>query len=163
MAKYGVVADLQPVWLLLDGATLFKQFGEERTRYFQPYKSLEAHGVVVGGGSDHMQKLGSLRSVNPYNPFLGMWTVLTRLPRWTDKPLHAEEIADRQQMLRLYTIRNAFLLFDEQQRGSLEAGKLADFAILDRDLLSCPADDVRTTRVLETWVGGKRVYERTNP
>jgi predicted amidohydrolase YtcJ len=77
--------------------------------------------------------------------------------------LHAEEIADRQQMLRLYTIRNAFLLFDEQQRGSLEAGKLADFAILDRDLLSCPADDVRTTRVLETWVGGKRVYERTNP
>lgn len=160
MARYGIVADLQPVWLYLDGATLTKQFGTERTRYFQPYRTLEEKGVVVGGGSDHMQKLGGLRSVNPYNPFLGMWTTLVRLPRWTEEVMHPEEKIGREAMLRLYTRNNAFVLLDEANRGSLEAGKLADFVILDRDLLTCPVDDVRTTTVLETWVGGKPVYVR---
>lgn len=158
MARYGIVADLQPVWLYLDGATLVKQFGVERTRYFQPYHTLEAKGVVVGGGSDHMQKLGGLRSVNPYNPFLGMWTTLTRLPRWTETEFHPEEKIGREAMLRLYTRNNAFVLLDDANRGSIETGKLADFIVLDRDLLTCPADDVRTTTVLETWVGGKQVY-----
>ena len=76
------MADLQPAWLWLDGATLEKQFGVERLAYFQPYRTLFDHGVVIGGGSDHMQKIGGLRSVNPYNPFLGMWIVLTRQPGW---------------------------------------------------------------------------------
>ncbi len=160
MAKYGIVADLQPVWLFLDGATLVKQFGDERTRYFQPYRTLAEKGVIVGGGSDHMQKIGGLRSVNPYNPFLGMWTTLKRLPRWTESPLHPEETLDRAAMLKLYTIQNAFVLLDEKNRGSLEPGKLADFAILDRNLLDCPIDDVRETQVLETWVGGKQVFLR---
>lgn len=160
MARYGIVADLQPVWLFLDGATLTKQFGTERTRYFQPYRTLEEKGVIVGGGSDHMQKLGGLRSVNPYNPFLGMWTTLVRLPRWTNDVMHAEEKIGREAMLRLYTRNNAFILLDEANRGSLEPGKLADFVVLDRDLLTCPVDDVRTATVLETWVGGKQVYVR---
>src|SRR5690606_19128563 len=77
MATHGIVADLQPAWLHLDGRTLLKQFGEERLTYFQPYRTLAEKGVIAGGGSDHMQKIGSLRSVNPYNPFLGMWTTLT--------------------------------------------------------------------------------------
>ena len=63
MKELGIVLDLQPDWLWLDGATLRKQFGEERTAYFQPYKSLFDNGVMVGGGSDHMQKIGSLRSM----------------------------------------------------------------------------------------------------
>ena len=58
--------------------TLAKQFGYERMRYFQPLRSLFDAGAVAGGGSDHMQKLGSLRSVNPYNPFLAMATAVTR-------------------------------------------------------------------------------------
>ena len=160
MQKYGIVADLQPVWLYLDGATLLKQFGEERTRYFQPYQTLAKQGVIVGGGSDHMQKVGSLRSVNPYNPFLGMWTVVARQPRWIETPLHPEENISREQMLRLYTIQNAHILLDEKNRGSLEAGKLADFAILDRDLLHCSVDEIRDTQVLETWVDGQQVYLR---
>ncbi len=159
MQKLGIVADLQPAWLYLDGATLRKQFGEERTAYFQPYKTIFEHGVVVGGGSDHMQKLGSLRSINPYNPWLGIWTTLTRLPRWTDQPLHSEQSISREQAIRLYTTNNAFLTFEEKEKGSLEAGKLADFVVIDRDILTCPVDDIRDVNVRQTWMGGRLVYE----
>jgi predicted amidohydrolase YtcJ len=158
MRNIGVVADLQPAWLERDGGTLREQFGDARMRFFHPYKSLFDAGVVVGGGSDHMQKIGSMRSINPYNPFYGMWVTLVRQPRWTDKPLHTEERISREQAIRLYTINNAFLLFGEKEKGSLEAGKLADFIVLEQDILTCPLDEVKSIRVAETWVGGKQVY-----
>ena len=158
MQQLGVVADLQPVWLWLDGATLRKQFGDERLTFFQPYKTIFDHGVIVGGGSDHMQKIGSLRSVNPYNPFLGMWTALARLPRRTDRPLHIEQAISREQVLRLYTINNAWLTFEETQKGSLEHDKLADFVVLKQDILTCPVDEVRDITVSATYLGGRCVY-----
>ena len=159
MKAVGIVADLQPAWLRLDGATLLKQFGERRTEYFQPYKSLADSGVIVGGGSDHMQKFGSLRSINPYNPFLGMWIALTRQPRWAEQPLHPEQRITREQALRLYTINNAFLMFAENDKGSLETGKLADFIVLDRDYLTCPVAEVADIEVRQTFVGGRQVYD----
>jgi len=160
MKNLGIVVDLQPDWLWLDGATLRKQFGNERTTYFQPYKSLFEAGVPVGGGSDHMQKIGSFRSINPYNPFLGMWITLTRQPRWTDQPLHPEQRISREQAIRLYTTNNAYLTFGEKEKGSLEAGKLADLIVLDKDILRCPVDEVKNIQVERTYLGGKLVYER---
>ncbi len=159
MQQLGIVADLQPAWLWLDGATLRKQFGDERLTYFQPYRSIFDHGVIVGGGSDHMQKIGSLRSVNPYNPFLAMWITLSRQPRRADQPLHLEQAITREQALRLYTINNAFLTFEEKEKGSLEIGKLADFVVLKTDILTCPVDEIRNITVSETYVGGQRVYK----
>lgn len=159
MQQLGIVADLQPAWLWLDGATLRKQFGDERLAYFQPYRSIFEHGVIVGGGSDHMQKIGSLRSVNPYNPFLAIWITLARQPRRADQPLHTEQAITREQALRLYTINNAFLTFEEKEKGSLEVGKLADFVVLKTDILSCPVDEIRNITVSETYVGGQRVYK----
>jgi predicted amidohydrolase YtcJ len=158
MEQLGIVADLQPAWLWLDGATLRKQFGDERLTYFQPYKTLFEHGVRVGGGSDHMQKIGSLRSVNPYNPFLAMWVTLARQPRRTDRPLHPEQSITREQALRLYTINNAWLTFEEREKGSLEVGKLADFVVLQTDILECPVDDVKGIQVDLTYLGGRQVY-----
>ena len=158
MHQIGVVADLQPAWLWLDGATLRKQFGDERLAYFQPYKTLFETGVVVGGGSDHMQRIGSLRSVNPYNPFLGLWVAITRQPRHADRALHPEQAISREQALRLYTINNAFLTFEEKEKGSLEPGKLADLVVLKTDLLTCPVENIREIAVHETYVGGQRVY-----
>ena len=76
-ARLGVVVDIQPAWLYLDTRTLAAQFGDDRLRYFQPLQSLFEAGVIAGGGSDHMQKIGSLRSINPYNPFLAMWVAIT--------------------------------------------------------------------------------------
>ena len=158
-AELGVGVDIQPAWLYLDAHTLAAQFGEDRLRYFQPLSSLFAAGVPAGGGSDHMQKVGSLRSVNPYDPFLGMWTAITRQSRVpSDHPLHPVEALTREQALRFYTINNAWLMRAEDQIGSLEVGKLADFIIVDRDLVTCPIENLRAARVLETYVGGDLVY-----
>jgi predicted amidohydrolase YtcJ len=160
MKALGVVANMQPAWLYLDGTTLRQHFGVERLAYFHPYRTLFEQGVMVGGGSDHMQKIGSLRSINPYNPFLAMWTTLVRQPRGSEAPLHPEQNLTREQAIRFYTINNAFLTFEETRKGSLEPGKLADFVVLDRDILNCPIDEVKDIQVEATYLGGARVYAR---
>ena len=162
-ARLGVVVDIQPAWLYLDTRTLTAQFGYERLRYFQPLKSLFDARVIVGGGSDHMQKIDSLKSVNPYNPFLGMWVTLTRRARWFEGQLHPEEALTREQAIRFYTINNAHLMFLEDRVGSLEPGKLADLIVIDRDLLTCSLDEFRNANCVQTYVNGKLVFERTKP
>ncbi|MBC7856059.1 MAG: amidohydrolase family protein, partial [Pirellulaceae bacterium] len=159
MARLGVNADIQPAWLYLDSRTLHAQFGEDRTRYFQPLRTLFEKRVVAGGGSDHMQKIGSLRSVNPYNPFLAMWTTITRQARWYEGRMHPEEALTREQAIRFYTMNNAYILFLDKEVGSLEVGKQADLIVLDRDLLTCPVDDIKETKVLKTWLAGKLVHD----
>ncbi len=160
MVKLGVVVDIQPAWLYLDTRTLTAQFGYDRLRYFQPLKSIFEAGGIAGGGSDHMQKIGSLRSVNPYNPFLGMATTITRKAKWYEGQLHPEEALSREQAIRFYTINNAYLMFLEDQVGSLEAGKRADLVVVDRDLLTCPVDALGETQALRTYLDGKLVYQR---
>ncbi|MBI2925485.1 MAG: amidohydrolase [Verrucomicrobia bacterium] len=160
LAQFGVGVDIQPAWLYLDTRTLVKQFGYERLRYFQPLRSIFAAGGVAGGGSDHMQKIGSLRAINPYNPFLAMWVAVTRQARWYDGALHPEEALSREQAIRFYTANNAYLLFRDHQVGSLEPGKFADFIVLDTDLLTCPVDRIKTTQVLRTYFNGKLVYQQ---
>jgi predicted amidohydrolase YtcJ len=158
LAELGVCADIQPAWLYLDTRTLTAQFGYDRLRYFQPLRSLFEAGAIAGGGSDHMQKIGSLRSVNPYNPFLGMWTTIARKAKWYDGRLHPEEALSREQAIRFYTINNAYILFLDDRVGSLEEGKRADLIVLDHDLLTCPVDDIKDTCVLRTYVDGALVY-----
>lgn len=160
MAELGVGANMQPAWLWLDAATLVKHFGHERLAFFQPYKTIFEHRAMAGGGSDHMQKIGSMRSINPYNPFFGIWIALTRRARWMEEPLHPEQIITREQAIRFYTINNAWLTFEEAQKGSLEPGKLADFIVLDRDILTCPLDEIKEIQVEKTWLGGKLVFDR---
>lgn len=160
MPSLGVVADIQPVWLYLDTRTLQAQFGYDRLRYFQPLKSLFEAGAVAGGGSDHMQKIGAMRAVNHYDPFLGMWVTVTRKARWHDGQLHPEEALSREQMIRFYTSNNAHVIHRDHQIGSLEPGKLADLIVINQDLLTCPDDAIRETKVLQTYLGGKLVYDR---
>jgi predicted amidohydrolase YtcJ len=159
-ARLGVVVDIQPAWLYLDTRTLVAQFGYDRLRYFQPLRSLFEAGVTAGGGSDHMQKIGSLRSINPYNPWLAMWVAITRKAKGYEGRLHPEEALTREQAIRFYTINNAVLLFLDDEVGSLEKGKLADLVILDRDILTCPEDEIREIRPLATYLSGKAVFER---
>ncbi len=106
-----------------------------------------------------MQKIGSFRSINPYNPFLGMWTTITRQAKWYDGRLHPEEALTREQAIRFYTINNAYLMFLEQETGSLEANKRADFIVVDTDLLTCDLDAIPKTKVLRTYIEGKLAHQ----
>ncbi|MBO0699782.1 MAG: amidohydrolase [Zavarzinella sp.] len=156
--KLGVVADVQPAWLYKDGTTLLNVLGKERVRWFQPYKGWLEY-TVIGGGSDHMLRFDPLGSTNPWDPWLGMAVALHRTTE-RGTVLFPEEALTREQAIRLYTINNAYLTHEEKAKGSLEDGKLADFIVIDRDVLTCPAKDVAGTQVLRTVVGGKTVYER---
>lgn len=160
MASYGIVADVQPVWLHSDAAVLESHFGYERMASFQPLRTLFDRRVVIGGGSDHMKKIGPFRSINPYSPFLGMETVITRRARDYASQLHPEEAITRMEAVRMYTINNAFLLRMDEETGSLEAGKEADFIVLDRDILSIPEEDISEVQVVETYLAGRSVYRR---
>ena len=144
----------------MDGATLLAHFGQDRLAHFQPYRTLIDAGVRIGGGSDHMLKMEPERSSNLYSPFLAIETMLTRRARWTDEAIHPEQRVTREETIRFYTNWNAWLLNRENVLGSLEPGKYADFILLDRDILACPAESIAQTAVLETWLDGKPVWQR---
>ncbi|HEY1764280.1 MAG TPA: amidohydrolase [Opitutaceae bacterium] len=157
-ARLGVVADIQPIRFYDDIHTLVRQFDAARMAYFHPLQSLFQAGVTVGGGSDHMQKVDEARSINSYNPFLGMWTTISREGKDYRGRLCPEQALSRRQAIEFYTRNNAYLLFWENEIGSLEVGKRADFILVDRDLLTCPVDEIKAAGVRETWVDGRRVY-----
>jgi predicted amidohydrolase YtcJ len=156
--ELGIVADIQPAWLYKDGASLVKTLGERRMKWFQPLRTWMDDDLVIGGGSDHMVILDSITSTNPWNPWLGMWVALTRHTERGEVHNPSERLT-REQALRLYTINNARLNFEEREKGSLESGKYADLTLVDRNVSTCSVDDVRTTKVLLTMVGGKVVWQ----
>ncbi len=161
-AKLGVVMDLQPAWYHHDGPALSKVVGAERMRWFQPYKSIFDAGVIVAGGSDHMIKFDSRKAINPYNPFFGMWMVVTRKTA-TGEVFNPEERISREQALKMWTWNAAYLSFDEDVKGSIEAGKYADLVILDRDILTCPEDEIREIEPVRTILGGEVIYDSGEP
>jgi predicted amidohydrolase YtcJ len=156
--QMNIAADMQPAWLFKDGASLKQTLGERRMEWFMPLRTWFKNGLVVGGGSDHMVQTDSIESTNPWNPWLGMWTALTRQTE-RDGVLNPRQALTREQAIRFYTINNCYLNFEEDRKGSLEAGKLADLIMIDRDILKCPVDEVRSTKVLLTLVGGKAVWQ----
>ncbi len=154
--RLGVCADIQPAWLYKDGGTLLKVLGEQRMRWFQPYKTWLAY-TTIGGGSDHMIRYDPFDSTNPWSPWLGIWVAVTRRLE-TGGRHQPGEVLSREQAIRLYTINNAYLHHEENIKGSLEVGKLGDLIVLDRDLMKCPVDEIKDIKVLATVVGGKIVY-----
>ena len=157
MSELGVCADMQPAWFYKDADAMKKILGEERIETFHPYRSMMDAGVVVNGGSDHMVKWDADASINPYNPFLAMWTMVTRTTERNNVIMPSEAIT-REEALRMYTINNAYASFEESIKGSIEPGKLADLAMLSDDLLDCPVDQIRDIKSELTIVGGKIVY-----
>jgi hypothetical protein len=157
MSELGVYANMQPAWFYKDADAMEYILGEKRIQTFHPYRSLIDAGVIVNGGSDHMVKWDANASINPYNPFLAMWTVITRT---TDRGtlFMSTEAITREEALKMYTINNAWASFEETLKGSIEPGKLADMAILSGDLLTCPVDQIKNIESELTLLGGKIVY-----
>ena len=156
-ANLGVVVDMQPAWYHFDGPALSLTLGNRRMASLQPYRAILDAGVIVAGGSDHMIKLDPRESLNPYDPFLGMWMVATRIAA-DGQVYNPEQRISREEALRMWTWNAAYLSFEEDVKGSLEPGKYADFVVLDRDILTCSDDELRETRVLETLLAGQTVF-----
>ncbi len=158
----GVGVVLEPGDLYQDGSNLMKTLGASRLTEFVMFKGWFDRGITAGGASGHLAGLDSHTAVNPWSPWLGIWTTLTRETK-EGEVIKAEEQLNREQALRLYTINNAWLNFQETNKGSLEPGKLADLIVVDTDVMKCPVDQIRNTRVLLTMVDGKVVWEAKLP
>ncbi|MGJ3702525.1 amidohydrolase [Variovorax sp. AFSI2.2] len=123
----------------------------EAARRMPPIGSALRAGVNVGAGTD-------AHRVASYNPFVALQWMLDG-KTVSDKPMRgADETPTREQALRLYTAGSAWFSFDEAKRGTLEVGKLADFAILDQDFFAVPVERIGRTVSLMTVVGGRVVY-----
>ena len=155
--ELGLAADVQAPWLYLDGPALEKVFGYDGLRLFYPLRSYLDAGVRIVGGSDHMIGHDKNSAVNPYNPFLSMWVAVTRQTR-TGKAIYPEERITREEALKMHTAWPAWLQFEENAKGSIEPGKLADLVVIDRDYLACPENEIREIRPLATMVEGKIVH-----
>jgi hypothetical protein len=157
----GIAAEVSPSLLYKDGSSLINTLGEKRLGIYLPLKTWFDQGLVAGGSSTHVSGLDPLTAVNPWSPWLGIWTAVTRQ---TEQGVvtHPEQRLTRQQAIRLYTMNNARLYFEEKQKGSLEPGKLADLIMIDNDLLTCPVDDIYKTKVMLTMVDGKVVWQAKN-
>lgn len=123
----------------------------DAARRMPPVVSALRAGVHVGAGTD-------AHRVASYNPFLALQWLLDGKTVSGQAMRVAAEIPTRDEALRLYTLGSAWFSFDDKQRGSLEVGKLADFAILDQDFFAVPVERIGRTVSLLTVVGGKVVH-----
>jgi len=158
-ARLGIVFDSQIAWLHCDGDALKEVFGPERMKDFLPLRSLIDAGIVVVGGSDHMIRFDSHDAINPYHPFYGMWMAITRKTT-SGAVINPAQRITRDEALRMWSINGAYDTFEEDVKGSIEPGKLADMVIIDKDYLTCPEDEIRSIQALETIVDGKTVFKR---
>jgi hypothetical protein len=149
MAALGVGWTVQ-ISTYYNGDALLARLGEEARR-MPPVVTARRLGVKVGGGTD-------AHRVASYNPFLMLQWLLSGRTVSGLQLRSPQETPSREDALRHYTIDAAWFSFDEQQRGSLEPGKLADFAVLDQDVMTVPLDRIERTQSLMTVVGGRVVH-----
>jgi predicted amidohydrolase YtcJ len=158
-AKLGVLVDTQPAWYYKDGDALATGLGKARLEHFIGLRTLSDAGVRTSINTDHMFGLDPDTALNPFNPFLTIYTAVTRKTEGADV-IGGGEAISREQALRMMTADAAYLSFDETNRGSIEVGKLGDLVILSDDFLTCPPERIRQIRPEATILGGKVVYEK---
>jgi len=146
-----VLVDGDPAFVYWIGSW-FKKYGPERERWSYPGKSYFDYGIVAAAATDV--------PVTPISPWWGLWAAVERKELNTGQVLAPEERLSVRQALEMYTRNPAYLGFEENQKGSLEAGKFADFIVIDRDPLSVPPQQLKDVQVLQTWVGGEMIYEK---
>lgn len=149
-----VVASMQPYHAIDDGRWAEKVIGPERAKTTYAFRSLIDAGARVAFGSDW--------SVAPATPIDGIYAAVTRRTLDGANPdgWVAEQKVTVEQALHAYTTVAAYASFEEDIKGTLKPGMLADFVLLDRDLTTIPAASIRDTQILRTVVAGETVYER---
>ena len=151
-AELGVIAAMQGIHCTSDGPWVLKRLGETRAEngaYL--WRELIDSGAIVTNGTDV-----PVEDINPIASFDA--SVSRRMPN--GETFYPEHRMSRQEALRSYTLNNAYAAFEEELKGSLEVGKLADLVVLSQDILTVPEEDIGATRVDFTIVGGEVRYER---
>lgn len=142
MKKLKVIASVQPHFVVSD-FWVADRVGSTRARWVYPFKTLIQEGVLTTGGSDC--------PVEPIDPLLGIWAAVAR-------EAFPEERISVDDALRLYTVNAAYASFEEDIKGSIDVGKLADLVVLSREPHEISPNEIRDVKVEMTIVGGKVVY-----
>ena len=149
--QLGVIASMQAVHCTSDAIFVPTRLGARRSKQgAYVWKSLLDSGAIVTNGTD-----APVEDVDPIPSFFASVTRQLK-PGVTFFP---EQCMSRQEGLESYTINNAKAAFEEDLKGSIEVGKLADFVVLSNDLLTCADDEILKTKVLRTVIGGETVFE----
>lgn len=156
-ARLGVCVDTQPAWYYKDGDALADALGQKRLEAFIGLKTWQKGGVKVALNSDHMQGIDPDLSLNPFNPWLTLYVAVTRKTQ-SGAVIGPQERVSRTEALRMMTSEAAWIHFDEQQKGTLEVGKLGDLAVLSEDYFSCSEERIPKIESVLTVVGGKIVH-----
>ena len=147
----GIAVASQPSFLYYLGDSYHENVGDERSKWLKPHRAWIDEGIMVASGTDS--------PVTPFPPFVSLWTSIARRTELKNTQMGTEQKITREEAIKLYTINGAYLTFEEDIKGSLEPGKLADMVVIDRDVLTCPEDDIKDTKVLTTYLGGKVIFE----
>jgi predicted amidohydrolase YtcJ len=151
--ELGVIASMQPIHATSDMNMAEDRIGTERIKGGYAWRRLLDAGAVIASGSDF--------PVEPANPFLGLYAAVTRQDRngLPENGWYSGQALSRAEALHSFTLAAAFAAHQEDRMGSLETGKWADYIVVDRDFFQIPADEIDDIEVLQTWVGGKLVYD----
>jgi predicted amidohydrolase YtcJ len=149
MQKLGMYAAVHP-WAVINGAIMHDGFGAAAAD-MPPLRDIQNSGIVWGLGTDGT-------AANQYLPFTTLQFAVTGQMAGGAK-VNRQSIS-REDALIAHTRRNAFFVFEENNLGAIQAGKLADLVVLDRDYLGIAADQIHEIRPMMTMVGGRVVYER---
>jgi predicted amidohydrolase YtcJ len=155
-AQLGVIASVQGIHMSSDRPWAIDRLGKKRIEEgAYMWKALTDSGAMVINGTDV--------PVEPISPIASFYALVTRqtLDGMPERGYEPGQKLDRLQALKTYTINAAYGAFEENIKGSIEAGKLADFTVFDQDLLTIPDDQLLDTNVVMTIVGGKIIYKRT--
>ena len=151
-ARLGVIPSMQTIHATSDKNMAEKRIGPERIKGAYAWRKFLDSGSIIANGTD--------APVEPVNPFYGLYAGVTRQDR-DGKPeggWYPEERMTREEALKSYTLWGAYAAFEEKIKGSIEPGKLADFVVIDKDYMNCPAREIKDIKVLQTVLGGKVVY-----
>jgi predicted amidohydrolase YtcJ len=149
MQKLGLELSVQD-HLYLAGPSLVKYWGQKRAFWTTPVKSYLDAGLPTSAGTDS--------PVVPFNPFWVIYHFVSR-DTITGGVMGADQRVPRRDAIRMSTIANAHLTFEERDKGSIEVGKLADLIVVDRDILSGPEKDIENARAVITVVGGRIMHQ----
>ncbi len=154
-SRAGIIPVPQPVFLYTFGEYFTDYLGDYGSRGRFPFRSLLDQGWRLSGSSDVW--IGSEREAT--NPFFSIWNCLKR-ESYSGNTLDAHEAITIEEALRMHTLDSAATMGEEDQKGSITPGKLADMIALDRDPLTCDVDDLRSIKVEWVMNKGKQVFSR---